>query len=92
MGKDRDIIMTVACITPPVPALCKYTRSQELQIQFVFLLHIGKVTSSCFVDVYKAAVGGAREVGEEMARAVVADHVQYLQKICVRIKWHPAYG
>ena len=72
MGKDRDINMTVAYITPPVPALFVHTSNQERQIQLAFPLHSGKV---------RVREGVARDGGEEMARAVVNDNVQYLQKI-----------
>ena len=73
--------MTVTCITPPVLGLCPHTITQEVYIQFVFLLHSAKVASSCLVDVDKTAVCSAREGGKEMVRAVLADNVQYLQMI-----------
>ena len=38
LGKDRDINMTVAYITPPVPALFVHTSNQERQIQLAFPL------------------------------------------------------
>ena len=80
-SEDRNTIMTVTCITPPVLALCPHTITQEVYIQSVFPLHLDKVPSSRLVDVDKTGVCSAREGGKEMVRAVLLDNVQYLQMI-----------